>query len=61
VVEAGFGRLVASNYDAIVGGVRRLTSSDQRQLLAKPSPFGVGDSSERIVEALAAERQLMAA
>src|SRR5262245_30036465 len=61
VVEAGFGRLVASNYHAIVGGVRGLTSSDERQLLAKPSPFGVGDSSERIVEALAAERELMAA
>jgi len=61
VVEAGFGRLVAANYDAIVGGVRGLTSSDERQLLAKPSPFGVGDSSERIVEALAPERQLMAA
>jgi UDP-N-acetylglucosamine 2-epimerase len=61
VVEAGFGRLVSSNYSAIVEGVRRLTSSDERQLLAKPSPFGVGDSGERIAEALAGENQLMAA
>jgi UDP-N-acetylglucosamine 2-epimerase len=55
VVEAGFGRLVASNYGAIVGGVRGLTSTNERQLLAKPNPFGLGDSSERIAEALCGE------
>jgi UDP-N-acetylglucosamine 2-epimerase len=54
VVEAGFGRLVASNHGAIVEGVRRLTSSNEPQLLAKPNPFGVGDAGERIVEALGA-------
>jgi UDP-N-acetylglucosamine 2-epimerase len=60
VVEAGFGRLVASNYAAIVEGVRGLTSSVERQLLAKPSPFGVGDSGERIAETLVGENQLRA-
>src|SRR5947209_3440273 len=35
VVEAGFGRLVASDYSAIVQGVRGLTSSNERQVLAK--------------------------
>jgi UDP-N-acetylglucosamine 2-epimerase len=57
VVEAGFGRLVASNYSTIVEGVRGLTSSSDRQLLAKPNPFGVGDAGERIAEALAAETE----
>lgn len=61
VVEAGFGRLVASDYSAIVEGVRGLTSSNQRQLLVKPSPFGAGDAGERIAEALTGESQLTAA
>ena len=61
VVEAGFGRLVASDYSAIVEGVRALTSSNERQLLAKPSPFGVGDAGERIAEVLTGEPQLTAA
>jgi UDP-N-acetylglucosamine 2-epimerase len=61
VVEAGFGRLVASNYRAIVEGVRGLTSSNERQLLAKPSPFGVGDTGERIAEVLTGETQVTAA
>ena len=61
VVEAGFGRLVASNYRAIVEGVRALTSSNERQLLAKPSPFGVGDTGERIAEVLTGETQVTAA
>jgi UDP-N-acetylglucosamine 2-epimerase len=61
VVEAGFGRLVASDYSAIVEGVRALTSSNERQLLAKPSPFGVGDTGERIAEVLTGEPQLTAA
>ncbi len=48
VVEAGFGTLVGSDYDAIVRGVRRLTASDKPQLLTAPNPFGRGDSSESI-------------
>lgn len=55
VLEAGFGRLVASSYSAIVEGVRALTSSDERQLLKKPNPFGAGDSGARIAQALAHE------
>ena len=57
VVEAGFGQLVSSNYSAIVEGVRRLTSSDERQLLAKPNPFGLGDAGERVAEALGVEKR----
>jgi UDP-N-acetylglucosamine 2-epimerase (hydrolysing) len=55
VVEAGFGRLVGSDYSAIVEGVRELTSSDERQLLTKANPFGLGDAGERIAGALVAE------
>jgi UDP-N-acetylglucosamine 2-epimerase len=61
VVEAGFGRLVASDYGAVVEGVRGLTSSNERQLLAKPSPFGSGNTGERIAEVLTGETQLTAA
>ena len=48
VVEAGFGTLVGSNYNAIVDGVRRLTAGDEPQLLKAANPFGRGDSSEMI-------------
>jgi len=34
---------------------------NDRQLLAKPNPFGVGDTGERIAEVLTGETQLMAA
>jgi UDP-N-acetylglucosamine 2-epimerase len=62
VVEAGFGRLVASDYGAIVDGVRALTASNARQLLAAPNPFGAGDASQRIAAALlAATRPVLAA
>ncbi|MFA5898485.1 MAG: UDP-N-acetylglucosamine 2-epimerase (non-hydrolyzing), partial [Hyphomicrobium sp.] len=40
VVEAGFGKLVGSNYSAIVDGVRQLTAGDKPQLLNIPNPFG---------------------
>jgi len=50
VVEAGFGTLVGSNADAIIAGVRRLTSSDAPQLLAARNPFGDGEASRRIAE-----------
>ncbi|MEI9900872.1 MAG: UDP-N-acetylglucosamine 2-epimerase (non-hydrolyzing) [Hyphomicrobium sp.] len=53
VVEARFGTLVGSNYDAIVEGVRRLTAGDKPQLLTAPNPFGCGDSSEKIAAYLA--------
>lgn len=49
VVKAGFGKLVGSNYDAIVRGVRQLTAGDERQLLDAPNPFGRGDAAQRIV------------
>lgn len=48
VVDAGFGTLVGSDYDAIVGGVRRLTAGDRPQLLEARNPFGDGHSSEKI-------------
>jgi UDP-N-acetylglucosamine 2-epimerase len=48
VVSAGFGQLVGSNYDAIVAGVRNLTSGSERKLLKAPNPFGRGDAAERI-------------
>nr|WP_245446905.1 UDP-N-acetylglucosamine 2-epimerase [Bradyrhizobium sp. MOS002] len=41
-VEAGFGRLVGSDYDAIVDRVRELTSSNERELLAKSARSGRG-------------------
>jgi UDP-N-acetylglucosamine 2-epimerase len=52
VVEAGFGRLVGSNYDAIVSGVRALTATGCRQLLSAENPFGSGDAADRIATAL---------
>jgi UDP-N-acetylglucosamine 2-epimerase len=48
VVEAGFGTLVGSDCRAIVSGVRKLTATDQRQLLPAKNPFGRGDASDRI-------------
>jgi UDP-N-acetylglucosamine 2-epimerase len=52
VVQSGFGRLVGSDFDAIVEGVRALTASDRPQLLTRPNPFGAGDSGERIASIL---------
>jgi UDP-N-acetylglucosamine 2-epimerase len=60
VVEAGFGRLVGSDYSAIVRGVRALTSAGERKLLAKSSPFGAGDAGERIADELVAQHQMVA-
>lgn len=55
VVEAGFGRLVGSDYDVIVAGVRELTSSNTRKLLTKFNPFGAGNAGERIADELSAQ------
>jgi UDP-N-acetylglucosamine 2-epimerase len=55
VVEAGFGRLVGSQYEAIVEGVRELTSSSEPKLLTKPNPFGAGNAGERIADELSAQ------
>lgn len=55
VIEAGFGRLVGTDYMAIVNGVRALTASDRPQLIKAPNPFGSGDASERIVRHLVAD------
>jgi UDP-N-acetylglucosamine 2-epimerase len=52
VVEAGFGTLVGSDYEAIVSGVRKLTAGDRPQLLPARNPFGRGDSSEHIAARL---------
>jgi UDP-N-acetylglucosamine 2-epimerase (non-hydrolysing) len=48
VVDAGFGTLVGCDYQAIVAGVRKLTTGDRPQLLPARNPFGRGDSSEHI-------------
>jgi UDP-N-acetylglucosamine 2-epimerase len=63
VIEAGFGRLVGSDFDAIVDGVRKLTSSDAVQLLHKANPFGRGDAAAQIAHHLTAsgEQSLIAA
>jgi len=52
VIEAGFGRLVGSDYRAIVEGVRELTSHNQPQRLAAHNPFGRGDSGDQIARCL---------
>lgn len=52
VVEAGFGKLVGSDYDAIVDGVRKLTAGRRPKLLNKPNPFGRGDAAELIAARL---------
>lgn len=48
VVDAGFGTLVGSDYQAIVAGVRKLTAGQSPNLLPAHNPFGRGDSSEKI-------------
>jgi UDP-N-acetylglucosamine 2-epimerase len=52
VIEAGFGRLVGADYQRIVNEVRALTASDHPQRVSGRNPFGTGDASERIAEAL---------
>jgi UDP-N-acetylglucosamine 2-epimerase len=54
VIEAGFGRLVGSDYNAIVSGVRSLTSADAVQRLPGENPFGRGDSAAQIAELIIA-------
>ncbi|MGO9486748.1 MAG: non-hydrolyzing UDP-N-acetylglucosamine 2-epimerase [Rhodomicrobium sp.] len=52
VIDAGFGRLVGSDYDAIVSGVRALTAANSPQLVKAPNPFGSGKAAELIAAAL---------
>jgi UDP-N-acetylglucosamine 2-epimerase len=52
VIDAGFGRLVGCDFDAIVNGVRQLTASATPQLLSACNPFGRGDTAERIADTL---------
>ena len=52
VVDAGFGTLVGSDYQAIVAGVRKVTTGDRPQLLPPRNPFGRGNSSEHIATCL---------
>jgi UDP-N-acetylglucosamine 2-epimerase len=61
VVDAGFGTLVGSDREAIVAGVRRLTSSDAPQLLPSRNPFGDGEASRRIAERIFSLRALQQA
>ena len=61
VVTAGFGILVGSDYGAIVGNARRLTSGDRSQILAADNPFGRGNASEKIAARLVNVDQLPAA
>lgn len=63
VVEAGFGTLVGSNYEAIVSGARHLTAGPRPQRLARPNPFGAGDAAAQITAHLihAADRHRIAA
>jgi len=58
VVENGFGRLVGSDYEAIIDGVRKLTASNERQLIKAPNPFGRGDAAERIAARIMKREQL---
>jgi UDP-N-acetylglucosamine 2-epimerase len=53
VIEAGFGTLVGSDYQAIVTGVRNLTAGDHPRLLPANNPFGRGDAAQRIAGVLA--------
>jgi UDP-N-acetylglucosamine 2-epimerase len=52
VIEAGFGTLVGSDYQAIVAGVRKLTAGDHPRLLPANNPFGRGDAARRIAACL---------
>jgi UDP-N-acetylglucosamine 2-epimerase len=52
VVDAGFGRLVGSSYEAIVSGVRTATMYAQRQVIAGANPFGEGDAGKKIASLL---------
>jgi len=52
VVEAGFGTLVGSDRDAIIGGVRRLTATPAPQLQKPNNPFGRGDAACRIADCI---------
>jgi UDP-N-acetylglucosamine 2-epimerase len=61
VVTAGFGILVGSDYGAIVGNARCLTSGDRSQILAADNPFGRGNASEKIAARLVNVDQLPAA
>lgn len=53
VIEAGFGRLVGSDFAAIVDGVRQFTQGASPQRLPGENPFGRGDSAIQIAERLA--------
>jgi UDP-N-acetylglucosamine 2-epimerase len=56
-VEAGFGRLVGANYDAIVNGVRSLTAGDKPQFVRAKNPYGRGNAAQLIARNLTAHRQ----
>jgi UDP-N-acetylglucosamine 2-epimerase len=52
VVEAGFGRLVGSNFQAIVAAVREATAQATRSVIFGENPFGRGDAGRKIANHL---------
>ena len=58
VIEAGFGRLVGSDFAAIVDGVRQFTHGVSPQRLPGENPFGRGDLATQIAERLAQSDRL---
>lgn len=57
VVDAGFGRLVGSSFEAIVAGVREATKRAKRQVIPGESPFGRGDAGRKIASRLIGQYQ----
>ena len=57
VIDAGFGRLVGSNYAAIVAGVRALTAGGAPRLLSGDNPFGSGKAALHIADILVNNRR----
>lgn len=57
VIEAGFGRLVGSNFEAIVVAVREATAQATRPVISGENPFGRGDAGRKIVNHLLAQNK----
>ena len=58
VVEAGFGHLVGSDLERIVGTVRELTKGVRPTRIRAPSPFGDGQAARRIASILLKDKSL---
>lgn len=57
IIEAGFGRLVGSDYEAIVEGIRTLTTGDAPQIVQSKNPLGCGNAGEHIVRQILARAE----